>query len=159
MPKLEEYFLPAMDLVGLSTTTPSSMTAEFPVTDAIRLLWDEVLELTGVNPRTTLRFGLLHLLDDGLIEYHACLRTNDYQGSGLSPFSFAGGYYICAEHEGDVATLPNSLRWFYGEYLPSSGYTLRPGWHIEMFDARFVPNAADSIMTFGAPAIRPAGQR
>jgi len=142
-------------------------------------LWRAVLALTSLNPRTSVRYGLLRALPDGKVEYLACVRASDVASEDMEALpdgkveylacvwasdvasedmelvTVEGGYFIGAEHVGDVATLGESVRWFYDEYLPTSGYVRRNEWHVEIFDPRFDPADPESILTFGVFVERP----
>jgi AraC family transcriptional regulator len=159
MRKIEEYFLPAMSLVGLRTVTAGALMSDVTEDGPIAQLWDTLLARTGPLPHPTLRYGLVRGLADGHVEYVACVRAGEMDDTGLTPIEFEGGYFLCAEHVGPLASLSDSVRWFYEEYVPSSGYQLRAGWHVEIFDPRFDPANPESILTFGAPAQRSTSEQ
>ncbi len=155
MLKLEEYFLPTMTLRGRRVVATAAEMANVAEDAPAASLWRAVLALTSLNPRTSVRYGLLRALPDGKVEYLACVRASDVASEDMELVTVEGGYFIGAEHVGDVATLGESVRWFYDEYLPTSGYVRRNEWHVEIFDPRFDPADPESILTFGVFVERP----
>jgi len=155
MLKLEEYFLPTMTLRGRRVVATAAEMANVAEDAPGASLWRAVLALTSLNPRTSVRYGLLRALPDGKVEYLACVRASDVASEDMELVTVEGGYFIGAEHVGDVATLSESARWFYDEYLPTSGYVRRNEWHVEIFDPRFDPADPESILTFGVFVERP----
>jgi len=155
MLKLEEYFLPTMTLRGRRVVATAAEMANVAEDAPAASLWRAVLALTSLNPRTSVRYGLLRALPDGKVEYLACVRASDVASEDMELVTVEGGYFIGAEHVGDVATLSESVRWFYEEYLPTSGYVRRNEWHVEIFDPRFDPADPESILTFGVFVERP----
>ncbi len=155
MLKLEEYFLPTMTLRGRRVVATAAEMANVAEDAPAASLWRAVLALTSLNPRTSVRYGLLRALPDGKVEYLACVWASDVASEDMELVTVEGGYFIGAEHVGDVATLGESVRWFYDEYLPTSGYVRRNEWHVEIFDPRFDPADPESILTFGVFVERP----
>ena len=155
MLKLEEYFLPTMTLRGRRVVATAAEMANVAEDAPAASLWRAVLALTSLNPRTSVRYGLLRALPDGEVEYLACVRASDVASEDIELVTVEGGYFIGAEHVGDVATLSESVRWFYDEFLPTSGYVRRNEWHVEIFDPRFDPADTESILTFGVFVERP----
>ena len=155
MLKLEEYFLPTMTLRGRRVVATAAEMANVAEDAPAASLWRAVLALTSLNPRTSVRYGLLRALPDGKVEYLACVWASDVASEDMELVTVEGGYFIGAEHVGDVATLGESVRWFYDEYLPTSGYVRRNEWHVEIFDPRFDPDDPESILTFGVFVERP----
>jgi len=155
MLKLEEYFLPTMTLRGRRVVATAAEMANVAEDAPAASLWRAVLALTSLNPRTSVRYGLLRALPDGKVEYLACVWASDVASEDMELVTVEGGYFIGAEHVGDVATLSESVRWFYEEYLPTSGYVRRNEWHVEIFDPRFDPADPESILTFGVFVERP----
>ena len=155
MLKLEEYFLPTMTLRGRRVVATAAEISNVAEDAPAASLWRAVLALTSLNPRTSVRYGLLRALPDGKVEYLACVRASDVASEDMELVTVEGGYFIGAEHVGDVATLGESVRWFYDEYLPTSGYVRRNEWHVEIFDPRFDPADPESILTFGVFVERP----
>ena len=155
MLKLEEYFLPTMTLRGRRVVATAAEMANVAEDAPAASLWRAVLALTSLNPRTSVRYGLLRALPDGKVEYLACVWASDVASEDMELVTVEGGYFIGAEHVGDVATLGESVRWFYEEYLPTSGYVRRNEWHVEIFDPRFDPADPESILTFGVFVERP----
>jgi predicted transcriptional regulator YdeE len=154
MLKIEEYVLPNLALRGLSLTI-SEGTPAVLVDESIAALWrtlDESLMGSGLRPSR--RFGLSTSHRRDALFYIAAIEEVPGLPVDLAPFSFEGGYYLCAEHPGSLGGLRSSMDWFYDRYLPSAPYDSREGYFVELFDPRFSPDAESSILTFGRPVRR-----
>ncbi len=151
-PKIEDYYISPMELVGLTTHFRGAMEPDADYDVVIPALWqrldDQVAAGRILGDR---RFGLITVNDvPGVMRYDACILPTGGDTSALSSVSFPGGRYVCVEHEGTLEALADTVRWFYGEYLLTAPYELIYGAHVEMYDQRFTHDAT-SVMTVGAP--------
>ncbi len=151
-PKIEDYILPPQILLGVSTTFRGALEEDANYETAVPALWRQLDDIVSANDLQPLRrVGLMSLTETlGVMRYDACIPTT-VECPGLSPISFPGGRYICVEHEGLLSDLATTVRWFYGEYLPTSSYEVVDGYHVELYDPRFNPTSPASILTIGAP--------
>jgi len=69
----------------------------------------------------------------------------------MDTLDLPGGAYVACEHVGSLDTLGATTAWFYSEYLPSSEWTIRDGYHLEIYDDRFEPESDDSVALICAP--------
>ena len=97
--------------------------------------------------------------DEGLMHYFAGLRVNNLDAVAIEPLvaaglqarSFVGGKYAVCEHRGLLDSLPDTTAWFYKTWLPGEGPSQRYGHHFEIYDERFAPGEASSVMLICAP--------
>jgi hypothetical protein len=156
--KIEEYFLPTLSLrLATNVAVPSweAFGREDGILRATQLLHDEVLVRRAWPLRT---FGVFDVpRGDQPGRYAAAIEATANDDHDGRTMAIAGGYFVGVEHVGPLATLGESLRWFYEDYLPGSPYTPRPESHLFLFDPRFSPTSASSILTFGTLAQRSTG--
>ncbi len=68
--------------------------------------------------------------------------------------------YAMFTHHGPIRELPRTLHQAFELWLPHSGYAhIKAAPHLEVYDARFSPRAADSVMEYWVPvtSIKPPG--
>ena len=121
-PKIEDYFIPPMELVGVTAHFRGAMEPDADYDVVIPALWQrldgEVATRRILGDR---RFGLITVTDvPGVMRYEACILATGGDTSTLSPISFPGGRYVCVEHEGTLEGLAHTVQWFYGCLLYTS---------------------------------------
>ena len=152
MLKIEEYFL--MPTVLRRTSAVPVASWRHLGTEAMpqaRTMLSEVL-VDGDQPLRT--FGLLEPpRGEQPGTYWAAYETPNSDNASTR-VALEGGYFVGVEHVGPLARLVDSLRWFYEEYLPTSPYLPREGYHLFLFDPRFDGISDASVLTFGVPVNR-----
>ena len=155
MLKIEEYFLPTMTL---RVTNPVSLTSwhSFGDPSGVASAHHSLLEALHREGRPALRtLGVYELPTAATAGYYVgAVEVRDDELDTRSSMEVPGGYFLCVEHVGPLATLGASMEWFYDEYVPTSPYAPRSGVHLALFDPRFEPHGSDSVMTFGLPVNR-----
>ena len=61
------------------------------------------------------------------------------------------GSYAVFTHVGRLDTLGRTMNYIYGSWVPNSGYELRPGPDLELYDDRFDPASETSEMDIYIP--------
>ena len=157
---VEKRDLPGMTLIGLERTFRGMMATHPDGGDKIPLIWGELFD--KLEEADEFEFGWAvgvlapsHLPDaeDGEMTYFAALVTDDIplEHPGLEVRTLdASGYVIC-EHLGSLDDLNDTAAWFYRDYLPESGFTLKATPHLEVYDERFDPDSNESVVMVCAP--------
>lgn len=144
-------------VVGISGEFTSAMEPNSNAQTVIPQLWRQHMDATGENFfHAQWSVGVMNDLgESGKMNYVAAIRIgdNDERVDGLDVVELSGGRYAACEHVGSLDTIAETTAWFYGDYLPSSSLRVRDAYHLEIYDERFHPDAADSIMLICAPVL------
>jgi predicted transcriptional regulator YdeE len=147
--------VPTTTLVGVSGQFTSGLHPDPDAHEVIPQLWERLM--TKVGPVLHDSHWAVGVMNDvegsSKMNYLAAIRLDDNGGrtDGLESVNLPGGTYLACEHVGSLDTLFQTTQWFYTEYLPSSGKELRDGYHLEIYDERFVPDSPDSVLLIAAP--------
>ena len=95
----------------------------------------------------------------GQLEYFAGLAA-DYPPDdhpGLQVREIEANDYLICEHLGSLDELAETTRWFYTEYLPTSGFIQKDAPHLEVYDERFDPESHESVVMICVPIAGQSG--
>ena len=59
---------------------------------------------------------------------------------GLEPLLLNGGKYAVFIHKGDFSKFPQTLQYIFGQWMPTSGFTLDKRHHFEIMGTDYQPN-------------------
>jgi len=154
-PSVTPIDVPATTLVGVSGQFTSGHLPDSDAHMVIPQLWGRLSEAAGSSFHDARwSVGVMNDLDgEGLMNYFAAIRLDDNggQSDGLEIMELPGGPYIACEHVGSLDAIGETTKWFYAEYLPSEGIQVRDGYHLEIYDERFDPDSASSVVLICAP--------
>jgi AraC family transcriptional regulator len=154
-PKVIEYDFFPTTVVGVSGVFIGAMAPDTDAQKVIPQLWNQLMEIAGDNfYKARWSVGVMSDVDDGRrMNYVAAMRLSDNDGKhgGMDVVELPGGKYAGCEHVGSLDSIAATTGWFYGEFLPSSEWHLRDGYHLEVYDERFDPDSPDSVMLICAP--------
>jgi predicted transcriptional regulator YdeE len=154
-PNVITVVVPTTALVGVSGEFTSGLQPEPDAHVVIPQLWERLMTKLGpVLHDSHWAVGVMNnVAGSSKMNYLAAIRLEDNGGrsDGLESVILAGGSYLACEHVGSLDTLGQTTKWFYAEYLPSLGVELRDGSHLEIYDERFDPDSADSVVLIAAP--------
>jgi predicted transcriptional regulator YdeE len=173
--------LPAMVVVGLSANFISAMAPQSNAFEVLPKLWSEVSRLVeavevSAAPSSSNKWmvgamGEVELPADdignaaasetveGLMGYFAGVRVDgiapeevqSFIDAGLQLREYQGGRFAVCEHVGSLDGLGATTAWFYQNWLPAEGPTLRYSHHFEIYDDRFDMTSASSVVMICAP--------
>ena len=120
------------------------------------IAWEKLTSFAarqGLLTPEALRIGIGHDSPDvtpaAELRYDACLTVHDqFQPTGeIGVQELAGGEYAVVAHRGPYAGLPDAYRWIFGEWLRTSGRTLRsdPFYEVYVSDPHTTP--PDDLIT------------
>jgi len=154
-PKVMAIEIPATTLVGVSGQLIGGLSPDSDAHEVIPRLWQRLMEIAGGAVHDAhWSVGVMSDIDgSSKMNYLAAIRLDDNgdRSDGLETLELPGGSHPACEHVGLLDGLPETTAWFYSEYLPSSGVTLRDGHHLEIYDDRFDPTSTASVMLICAP--------
>jgi predicted transcriptional regulator YdeE len=156
---VENRDLPAMTLIGLARPFLGLMSPTPNGHDVIPGVWGELFD--ALDEADEFEFGwAVGMMSDepgsgvgGQMNYFAGLvidEAPEYH-PGLTQTQVAAGKYAICEHIGSLDELGETTRWFYEEYLPSSGVVMRDANHLEVYDERFDPESDHSVVMICVP--------
>lgn len=154
-PNVSSIEVPAATLVGVSGHFIGAMDPNSDAQKVIPQLWSRLMESHGHALHDAhWAVGVMREVEgSSAMSYLAAIRLEDSEGNtqGLETLELAGGTYLACEHVGPLSNFSQTAKWFYSEYLPSSGTTLRDDYHLEIYDDRFDPESKDSVVLICAP--------
>ena len=154
-PNIVEYDLAPTTVVGVSGVFISGMSPDTDAQTVIPQLWGQLMEAAGEDfYKANWSVGVMSDAgDDKKMNYLAAMRLSDRDGQqgDMDVLELPGGKYVACEHVGALDAIGATTGWFYGEYLPSSEWKLRDGYHLEIYDDRFDHESSDSVMLICAP--------
>jgi predicted transcriptional regulator YdeE len=154
-PNIIEYEFAPTTVVGVSGVFISGAAPDTDAQTVIPHLWNQLMEAAGEDfYKAKWSVGVMSDAEDGKkMNYLAALRLSDHGGGhgDMDVVDLPGGTYIACEHVGSLDGLGATTGWFYGEYLPSSEWKVRDGYHLEIYDERFDPESHDSVVLICAP--------
>lgn len=107
---------------------------QIPGTDLCNLVvYDPPLDLQNFQP--TMVFTKYALAE---------VASFDELPENMESFLLSGGLYAVFLHRGHPASFPQTLGYIFGQWLPSSGYTLDHRPHFELLGEKYKNNAPDS---------------
>jgi len=91
----------------------------------------------------------------GQLEYFAGLVADfpPEEHPGMQVRDIEASDYLVCEHLGSLDELADTTRWFYSEYLPTSGYQVKDAPHLEVYDERFDPESHESVVMICVPIL------
>jgi predicted transcriptional regulator YdeE len=147
--------VPTTTLVGVSGQFTSGLQPDPDAHEIIPQLWQRLMTAVG---------GALHdahwavgVMNDvegsSKMNYLAAIRLDDNGGRSddLEVVNLPGGSYLACEHVGSLETLGQTTELFYAQHVPSLGFEIRDGYHLEIYDERFDPESSDSVVLICAP--------
>jgi len=159
---VETRHLPAMRLIGIPGDFLGLMSATPNGDDVVPAMWGRVFDqLENVEE---FEFGwAVGVMTpskeanpaEGQMEYFAGL-VADYPPEshpGMQVRDVEASDYLVCEHLGSLDELAETTRWFYSEYLPTSGYTAKWAPHLEVYDERFDPDSHESVVMICIPIV------
>jgi predicted transcriptional regulator YdeE len=154
-PNIIEYELAPTTVVGVSGVFIGAMAPQSDAHTVIPQLWIQLMQSVGDDfYNANWSVGVMSDAEDGnKMNYLAGMRLSDRDGQrdGMDVIELRGGKYVACEHVGSIDGLGATTGWFYGEYLPTSAWKIRNGYHLEIYDERFNPDSDDSVMLICAP--------
>ena len=107
---------------------------QIPGTDLCNLVvYDPPLDLQNFQPTTVFTKYAL-----------AEVANFDELPESMESFVLSSGLYAVFLHRGHPASFPQTLGYIFGQWLPSSGYTLDHRPHFELLGEKYKNNAPDS---------------
>lgn len=155
MTELSTMTLPDLKLVGVRGKFIAKHEGG-PSDDTIGQLWNE---LTSRIPALGLpmhwMIGVTEPTNSEIpfeMSYFAGMAVDEVPADlhGLELVELPAARYATFEHHGSMATVGDSVRTFYGELLPRSGYQVTDAPHLEVYDERFTMDDS-SVFRFAAP--------
>jgi hypothetical protein len=159
--KVAEF--PARVLIGKSADFYGAMSPKFNGQEVLGPIWglmNSMREPLGLPERTTMigatRPAASAEAADGLLNQFVGYVVDEVPADlqGLEILEIECGLFASYEHVGPMEKLVEGVQKFYGELLPGSGCTQRPGLHLEIYDERFDMSDPQSVMTIAAPVQR-----
>jgi AraC family transcriptional regulator len=157
-PKVIDYEIAPTTVAGVSGEFIGAMAPDSDAHTVIPQLWIRLMDSAGdAFYRAKWSVGIMSDVEGGeKMNYMAAMRLTDMDGGleGLDVVELLGGRYAACEHVGSIEGLGTTTKWFYGEYLPNSGFKVRNGNHLEIYDERFNPDSPespDSVILICAP--------
>jgi AraC family transcriptional regulator len=153
-PDVIEYDLVPTTVVGVSGVFIGAMAPDTDAQTVIPQLWHQLEVIAGDKfYGAKWSVGVMSDADDGRLHYVAAMRLsdNDGQHDGMDVVELPGGKYAACEHVGSLDSLGATTGWFYDEFLPSSAWSVRDGYHLEVYDERFDPDSPDSVVLICVP--------
>lgn len=160
--KFEVIDFPATTLIGLEADFYGGMSPKFNGQEVLGPLWGKVHQalaeigiafqdrmIAATRPAASGEEGLLTQFVGQVVE------QQPVDLKGLAVYQLPGMRLATYEHLGGMDKLVASIRKFYGEVLPNSGYQQPQPWSLELeiYDDRFSLDNPDSIMTIGSPVL------
>lgn len=159
---VETRHLGAMRLIGIPTDFLGLMAAEPNGDEVIPALWGKVFDQLESVEEFEFGWAVGVMVPSqgsdpasGQMEYFAGL-VADYppdEHPGMQVREIAASDYLICEHLGSLDELGETTRWFYSEYLPTSGYTPKFAPHLEVYDERFDPDSHESVVMICVPVV------
>lgn len=157
---VETRNLPAMKLLGMSEEFIGVLSENANADDVIPELWGKLFD--ALEDVEEFEFGWAvgvigpsqnQSAEPGRMEYFAALVVDEVPEShpGLELRSLDASNYVVCEHLGSLDELADTTKWFYGEYLPTAGFTEKYAPHLEVYDERFDPESSESVVMICAP--------
>jgi AraC family transcriptional regulator len=152
--------LPGFKLIGFKADFVGVMVANSTANSVIPALWQKLNGVWGQyeDVFAGVSLGVLGMPEspnpvEGQLNYFAGMAVVDLPPANddLEQIEVPAGKFVICEHVGSLATLGETTRWFYSEYLPTSGYEERFAHHYEMYDNRFNPESDDSVVSICIP--------
>ena len=157
---VETRSLPAMTLVGYAEDFVSAMVPDSDASEVIPEIWGTVFDLLEEADEFEFGWavGVISPSQDrapkpGQLKYFAGLVTDGIPEShpGLEVVKLESSNYLVCEHLGSLDELAETTKWFYDEYLPTAGFNVIDGPHLEVYDERFDPDSDQSVVMICAP--------
>ena len=151
---------PSRILIGKSADFYGAMSPKFNGQEVLGPVWEYVMsKLPDFDlPLESVMIGATRPADsdeaaNGLMTQFVGVVVSEVPADlhGLEVLHAEGGLHAYIEHVGSMDGLVHSVRKFYEELLPATGYQLRAGFHLEIYDKRFDMRSPESIMTIAAP--------
>lgn len=144
---------PTMHLLGVAGDFVSGLEPGSNAHLVIPALWSQLEQVLG-DESAALKWSVGVMVSVGpAMRYFAGVSEGAVKNPSAELLSVevpSGAYAIC-EHVGSLAELPATTAWFYSELLPTSGLIPRDAPHLEVYDERFDPQSADSVVMICAP--------
>ncbi len=148
--------LPDLKLIGISSTFTAKHDGG-PADDTIGELWGVLMaRIPAVGVPMNWMIGVTAPTNNPEnpyeMSYFAGMAVDELPEDlqGLAVYELEGARYATFEHHGSMTKVGDSVRTFYGELLPRSGYRVTDAPHLEVYDERFTMDD-DSVFRFAAP--------
>jgi predicted transcriptional regulator YdeE len=154
---------PPMKIVGISSDFISILAGPHAnATQVIPELWGRLMAMLSAHQDLKLGWGIGAVGPahsprgiDGELNYFAGFVFDGDAPEGFESLQLSGGFHAVCEHAGNLATLPETTRWFFTEWLPKSGLNHREDFPLEIYDERYKGDTEDSIVLVTAPVTGP----
>lgn len=156
--------LDAMILVGLGTRFIAALSPDADNARVIPPLWQKFSSRREEIPGTLgfVDYGAVVMLsaaekkrpDELFYLAGAAVDAVDELPSGMQTVDVPAGTYAVFTHRGPIATFGATVARVYREWLPATGLAVRPAPHLEVYDERFDPMAANSELGLYIPIER-----
>lgn len=140
-------------LVGCETRLSTSLQGNARISMAFWRSFNEQLKLYHVKQGKTFVKYALTLRDHGQLLYACGVPSSQLYPEQFRLYRIPRGEYLCFEHHGDMALLPDTIRKIFEEELPKRSITCRKGTlvYFEKYTERFHFHQDSSVIEIYVP--------
>lgn len=149
-----------MTVLGLRTRFYGRESEKNNLGEVLPTLWDRFMERAQDVPRPVPGdyYGVVAQDDDDpeRLVYYACRATGAVGGfpDGMDSTVVPGGTYAVFEHRGKAIDVDQTVNYIYGTWLATSDYRHTCTPDLEIYDHRWHPTSATSVMLYAVPVAR-----